>query len=278
MNVRPADRPDYDRPPLVEVVLSLQFEPLSQFRVPHLGLLWQEFRSRYPRVEEHPPLQPAFETLPGGKQPRMTVEFQLLDAPPLPRLWFLDEPGNRLIQVQSDRFIHNWRKVGDGDAYPRYESIREAFAAELEVFSRFLDREQLGAISPNQCEITYVNHIEPGECWSRLGELHNVFSVWTPASDGVEPEDVRLGLRYTIADGGGLAGRLNVTIEPAFRDRDGEPILIMNLTARGRPCKESLEGALGFFDIARERIVRTFTALTTPCQHRVWGRRDVRSA
>ena len=52
--------------------------------------------------------------------------------------------GSKLIQIQKDRFIHNWRKVGEGDKYPRYEPIRDTFRFELEAFRTVLAREQFG--------------------------------------------------------------------------------------------------------------------------------------
>ena len=247
-------------------------------RAVHLGLLWQEFRDRYPRVEEQSPLHPTFETFPGTDQPAMNVRFEVLDVPPVPRVWFLDESGARLIQVQQDRFIHNWRKVGDGQAYPRYEQIRQTFAEELEVFRGFLDREGLGPLCPNQCEVTYLNHIEPGECWQNSGQLQGAVTIWMSPPDNdflPEPEDARLGVRYIIpGPDGAPIGRLHASLEPALRRSDGAPIMVMNLTARGRPSGEGVEGALQFIDTAREWIVRGFTSLTTPCQHRVWGRQD----
>jgi hypothetical protein len=279
MNARASDLPDYASPPVTEVVISLQFEPVGGLRAVHLGLLWQEFRERYPRTEEHPPLAPVFEAFPGTGQPRISVQFQVLDAPPVPRVWFLNDPGTRLLQVQQDRFIHNWRKVGEGGAYPRYEGIRQTFADELEVFRRFLEREGLGTLRPNQCEVTYLNHIVPGECWQRPGQLEGVVTVWASGgSDGFlpEPEEARLTVCYVIpGPGGAPIGRLHGTLSPARRKADGQPILVLDLTARGRPSDEEIEGALGFIDLGREWIVRGFTSLTTPCQHRAWGRTNV---
>lgn len=42
--------PEYANPPLQEVALAVQFAPLLEFRTPHMGLLWRELRSRFPRV------------------------------------------------------------------------------------------------------------------------------------------------------------------------------------------------------------------------------------
>ena len=278
MSARSSDLPDYAAPPVTEVVLSLQFEPLTGLRTVHLGLLWQEFQDRYPRTEELAPLPPVFETFPGTGQPPLSVQFQLLDAPPVPRIWLLEEPGNRLLQVQQDRFIHNGRQVGEGDDYPRYERIRQTFVDELQVFSRFLERTGLGEIRPNQCEVTYRNHIEPGECWTRPGQLEGALTLWASAPPDPflgEPEEARFAVQYLIQGAaGGPTGRLHVTLEPARRTSDGTPVLVLDLTARGWPQGEGIGGVLQFLDTGRERIVRAFTALTTPCQQRVWGRRD----
>jgi len=59
---RPADLPDFERPPVTEVVLSLQFASLPGLKNVHAGLLWQHFSTRYPNVEEYPPIAPVFET------------------------------------------------------------------------------------------------------------------------------------------------------------------------------------------------------------------------
>jgi hypothetical protein len=40
--------PDFADPPVVEVALSVQFDPLSALRTPQIGLLWAEYRTRFP--------------------------------------------------------------------------------------------------------------------------------------------------------------------------------------------------------------------------------------
>jgi len=119
---RPADLPDFRKPPVTETVLSLQFEPLGGLTAAHLGLMWQRFRPQLPEVEEHPPLPPVFEKFepPSPAQVEVTIE----EKPPVPRLWFLNPPKTELIQIQVDRFIHNWRKMQGMEPYPHYEPIR----------------------------------------------------------------------------------------------------------------------------------------------------------
>ena len=56
-------------------------------------------------------------------------QFEVLAAPPTPRVFFINTRRTELLQVQRDRFIHNWRKIGDGDQYPRFERMLETFEA-----------------------------------------------------------------------------------------------------------------------------------------------------
>lgn len=268
--------PDFTNPPVIEVALSVQFAPLPTFRTPHFGLLWSEFRNEFPRTEEHPPRPTVMERFDKRPAPGMDVRVEV--AFPVPQSRFLNDKGTELIQVQQDRFVHNWRKMGEADEYPRYEAVKRRFEEELGIFRRFLAREGLGDLVPNQCEVTYVNHIVSGVGWERHGELGEIITTWRASySDAFlsEPEDIGLRIRYIIpgVDGKPL-GRLLVGIDPAFRREDDKPIYVLTLTARGRPSGEGIEGALNFLDIGREWIVRGFTSVTSPRIHECWGRRN----
>ena len=103
---RPADLPDFERPPLNELVLSVQFAsvPFQNF---HSGLLWQRFANEYPRVEEQPPIEPVFETFGALQAREHRLTLQLMPMPATMRYWFVSPDGDELLQVQSDRLIHN---------------------------------------------------------------------------------------------------------------------------------------------------------------------------
>ncbi len=270
--------PQFERPPLIEVALSAQFEPLESLSVPQLGLLWQRFCGRFPQVEHRPPLVAVIERT-GTRAASAPPPVEFVSAPPVPRLWFLDDTRGELLQVQQDRFVRNWRKRGESDRYPRYEEhVRPRFAEDLATFVDFITENGLGTFAPNQCEVTYVNHIVAGETWRRHSEVDRVFAGLTPRGASTEAlalEDERFALRYVLRDDSGdFLGRLHVAVEPAFRQEDDRPMLLATLTARGRPLGAGLEGVLGFLDLGRARIVRTFAALTTPEMHREWGRTD----
>ena len=269
---RPDDLPDFRDPPLVETVLSLQFEPLQEFSLVHVGLLWHKFRHTFPLIEERTPLDAARETfeVPSPRHEEVPIEGR----PPLPRVCFLNESKTELIQIQADRFIHSWRRAGKiSTHYPRYERIRTNFRHEVWEFQELLTDEKLGKVGVEQCEITYVNHIEPCEAWHSHGQIEGVLRTWTaqPRSFLPETEDGSVQQRFVIRnDSNRPLGRLHVSLAPGWKE-DESPIFVLTLTARGSPLDKGINGAFDFFDLGREWIVKGFLDLTTTDMHRAWG-------
>ncbi len=271
-------RPDFSDPPVVEVALSVQFDSLNKLRVPQLGLLWREFRDRFPVTEEHTPLDAVVERFGAPRVRKGGVKIEMPESPPTPRCWFLNEAGTELIQVQHDRFVHNWRKAGTDAEYPRYERIRRTFEEELRRFDEFIACEQIGEFTPNQCEVTYVNHIVGGKGWQDHGDLGNVITVFQRSfsDEFLEvPEDTVLRLRFLIPDEEGRPiGRLHAVLNPGYGSSDDQTLFVLNLTARGAPLGDGVDGVLRFLDLGREWVVRGFASLTTAAMHNEWGRRN----
>lgn len=268
--------PDFTRPPVEEVAMSVQFTPLAALTTAHVARYWESVRDRFPRWNEARPIDAVVELF---GAPRMGVpRFSLtVEGGVIPhRALFEDERGTELVQVQRDRFVRNWRRRGNPIEYPRYDILRERFKADLEGFIRYADESGLGNLVPNQCEITYVNHIPAGEGWQRHGEVHRVFRP--VAESAPQPENIDMTLRYVFPWPGEKdpAGRLHVQVTPVHRVADGTPMLAANLTARGRPRGPGVNGVLQWLDVGHAFLVNTFASLTTPDMHKLWGRRDVR--
>jgi uncharacterized protein (TIGR04255 family) len=271
--------PEFDAPPVSEVVLGVQSTRLS-VTTPYLGMYWAEIRGRYPKVEMQPPLPPVIERF--GSQPQTLGPPQglrLMTKPETLRCWFIDEAGSRLIQLQEDRLIHNWRRVGEGDTYPHYSGIRSTFVQEYQQLASFVQLQEgrAGELSPELCEVTYINHIDQGVTWETLGQLHRVFTVVSgPPVHSVlsTPEFGQFSFAYAIRSPSEQVGRLHAKLGTAIRRKDGAPLLRFELTARGLPNSAGLDGVLEYMDRAHECIVRGFAELTTPEMHSVWRRRN----
>jgi uncharacterized protein (TIGR04255 family) len=254
--------PDYKNPPVSEVVCGISFETIEKFRGQHLGLFWQKVRNEFPLCEH---------------APRLEFNPQQLDLSNyLPRMWFINEEQNMLIQLQDNKFFLNWRRMQQEEAYPRYNRIIKAFKANLGIFQKFLEEEKLGLVNLKKCELTYINHIPKTEGWDSLGDINEVFRDFTWSSNGrFLPPPVGLGGQASFSlpkD----KGRLNVTLQHGARKIDKHPILVLQLTATGLGADKSMDAVWEWFEVAHEWIVCGFTDLTgATIQKDIWKRIDV---
>lgn len=275
MPERPPDLPDFDRPPLVEVAIGLQFEALPQIRQGHLGLFWAQIRDKYPNTRDLPPLPFGREDL-EGDGPVFT--FQVTDVPELHRAWFLSDDETMLVQVQSDRLVHNWREVR-GEPYPRFDTIYATFAERLGQFEAVLRDAQVPALTPQQVEVTYIN-------WIATDSLADFFAPAQPLSlqlQGIaeRADDEAMTLRFSVVADDGPIGRLYVQAAPGLR-RSPQPAAPVSAPERGFLMSLSFKAPVpvtpGTSDLedlmnrGRNAIVRVFTALTKPSWHETWGR------
>jgi len=255
--------------------MAAQFDDVPHLNGPRMGLLWDRFRDKFPRIQIHPQRSPSFEVF--GKPRESTSGDIVLEfsSHPSPLVWYVSEDESELIQVQKNRFVFNWR-CRDKE-YPRYGHVRKAFSNHLEVFRSFLAEEKISEeLRTNQWEITYVNHIERGDLWRKHSDLGEIIPSWKHRTNGgflPKPEDVALNIRYRINDEGEDIGRLHIVAQPVFAAPTKEPIIMLRLTARG-PCQggEMTDDLLRYLDIGRKWIVQGFTSITSPQMHENWGR------
>jgi len=260
--------PSYKSPPVIEVVCGINFNNIKDFKAVHFGLFWQKIRGDFPKCQHASPL--GFPP----KPPDLDVD---LEFPfPLPRLWFINEKENGLIQLQNNRFLYNWRKILPEESYPRYQMVINPFRTNLDIFKTFLEEESLGSINPIECELTYVNHILKGEGWESAVDIHGVLSDldWRSDVERFLPEPRNLGWKATFAlpeD----SGRLYVQLEQKIRQLDKKPLFILQLIARGLGADKSEDAIWNWFDLAHKWIVCGFTDLTNAkIQTEIWQRED----
>lgn len=274
-------RPDFLNPPVAEVALSVQFKRLEKLTTSYIGLLWANiYRERFPKTEELKPLDPMLEIIPGQELPKLNISLELKDKPPTHRCWFLNDQGTELVQVQQDRFAYNWRKEESNNDYPRFENVFRNFQDEYRLFSEFIENEGLGTLTPNQCDITYVNPLlinEDLEIHQNLDKLITLYKKdYSDKGDPDlllgDPENVRMAVKYLMTDGDGKPiGRLHMSIDPVSHAKDNRKAYLLKLTARGFPLGEGPKGIYEFLNEGREWIVRGFKSLTTKKMHKQWG-------
>src|SRR5712691_13141372 len=171
----PGGSPSYKKPPLVEVVNGIVFQPLAGLRIAHWGRLWEEFKAEFPKCEHAPPL--ALDGLASVNPDDIASGF-----PFVPRLWFINGTEDRLLQFQANRFYYNWRQKPQREIYPRFPEIYKGFEQLWKTFQGFSEREGLGKVLPKECELSYINHIPKEHGWSSPSDIKNILPdiAWNP--------------------------------------------------------------------------------------------------
>ncbi|MFW6155114.1 MAG: TIGR04255 family protein [Planctomycetota bacterium] len=265
----------FKRPPVVETVLGIQFERLRGLTNAHLGAFWQSMQAAWPRVNDAPPLEEQFETF--GERGAWARALRLkLTQSPSARVQMRNERGDRMVQVQNCRLDYNWIARPE-QAYPRYRTVRPEFDESLEAFRQFVSKYSLGALTPNQWEVAYVNHILKGTVWNDPQDWPEVLRSLPGLAAG--PQRTKLESfgghwHYEIEP---QVGRLHVEIQHSVVEEPAkEEALVMKLTARGPiDAKEDPNGAIDRgLNLGHDVIVSAFRDVTSPQAHQYWNREN----
>lgn len=257
-------RPHYKNPPVVEVVCGIQFSGVEGWGTPHFGSFWREVQNQYAEFEDQPPLA---QMRLGGAT---SSEPQILAMPPMRRVYFIEPPGNFLIQLQKNRFLHNWRKMGVTEEYPRFEQAYSRFVSAWSRFEEFLKIASLGRAHADIFELTYINHITregakfPRDIWEFLA-----FYEHTPeAITATGSTSIAMQLGWPLRE---EMGTLDLDLKHGLRADDEREILLIALSARGKVMESS--NYMGeWFEVAHTAIVETFDSFTTGKAHKIWGK------
>jgi len=264
----PSGLPDFENPPAVETLLGVYFSPLKRWITPYFGSFWHTIRKEYPNVQVQPPLVSE-----QGLRLELSSERSTLRlSGEIPVRWFYyHRSKRRLIQIQTDCFIQNWRKRDERDSYLHYAELRPSFEHMWKRFCDFLNDSKVEAPVVQECEVTYINHIDRGKGWTNFGDVNRVVSGWSGLTSGrflPMPSLISLNAAYPMP---GKGGRLAVSLQPGIRP-DGKETLQLNVSARCKPGSSRSVDVLKALDLARGWVVNGFTDFTTEQMHEVWKR------
>lgn len=249
----------FKKPPLSEVALGYTFLHRPDFLIPHIGSFWTKVKDNYPTVRH---AQPVLDSPEAGP-------FQEL---PLPRVWFISEDGARLIQVQQDRLIFNWRDqlVSGSTAntpYVRYPAIKAEFDRVDRLFREHIQDMTSVPVQPATYTMTYVNFLRHGEGFSSLGDIAEVFPDFSwNASDRFLPAPSLVALRLEFPLPREF-GKLSVSVTPGKVSAENEPILKFELNANSGSLGGKSVDFNVWCEVAHEWIVRAFKDLTSAKMH-----------
>lgn len=255
-----SELPDFDSPPVAEIVGAIQFAPLPELDLPAMIRVGDHLNG-YELTELQPQLLPIEELPPG-----------VLVPPPIPQFFVGPQPQRALYtrtdqrftaQLQRDRIAVNERRTDDEvvpsslHVWPELEQLRELVAESL------APGEGFGPQNANVVELSYVNVI-------RNVPLHRVLrSVSDPGKPlGTNVESMSVRFSFPLVEDDAFRGRLHVDAGPALLD--GAQVLQLRLVSRR--FVEKGVAVSGVFDACHRDAVNTFVAVTEPAMHKIWKR------
>jgi uncharacterized protein (TIGR04255 family) len=261
----------FHNPPIIEIVLGVQFAPLSPWCGGHAGWFWKQFLGKeWKHTADAPLIGDLFEKFDTEQTwgPAGVSLFMAQSSPS--RLQITNEDGDRMIQIQSTRFHYNWKKASG--RYPSYETILKEFLANLNLFKKFINEAAVGEFAPNQWELTYVDHIPQGELWKTCDDWAGIFPglFANPVKfPGAVAERTAIDCSYVME---GNRGRLHVQAHRGkASDKAEVELLSLQTTARGpirADKKWTLEEGL---ELGHEAVTNMFLATSSANARRHWG-------
>ena len=266
----------FEKPPVVEVILGVQFHAVPDLTAAHFGWFCGEYLGKdWTKTSTAPAVPDQDEGF--GDEPSwgvLGIRFGVADGSEPGRCQFSIETGEHLVQVQQSHFYFNWQKRDQ--RYPRYLAVKKEFLSHFETFKRFVadaglskGSEGAGTVRPGQWEVTYVNHLPQGELWKQTSDVGTILPGLVPsfgALPGQRLDGVSGAWRFEILP---KRGRVHVNLQPAMAGSPPKQVLNLTITARGpvHPDKGGLDGGL---DIGHDAALATFFAITSPDARTAW--------
>ena len=243
---------EFEAPPVVEVALGVVFEP-AFLDLPKIIAFWHERLSGYPRFQ----IQPAIAEGPA-----------ILSSVPPIRCWFMDPSQVRLVQLQHDRLVFNWRKADSTTEYPHFSPVCEQLIATWESLLDFLGQQDMGAPKVKQCEVTYVDHLE--------AEPSADLASTSPLFEGAMRDFLghsTLETYHTVYLLPAEQGELTLGLQPARRHFDGRLVNQLTTTVRSSPALAPVDDIRAALDLGHRWAVTAFLDFTSPQLQDSWRMR-----
>jgi uncharacterized protein (TIGR04255 family) len=253
--------PRFNKPPVVEVAIGVEFLPIPSLTVVPLVELRPVWNDIYPHIEG----QPAIRSIPLGGPAFSSFNFEVGKGLPPIRIWLLNESRSELLQIQNDRLVLNWR-ANYGSLYPHYQELEPRFLENWHRFQKAIDEQALGELRPITATVTYVNRF-PLYDGETLFDALSIFDPDAPLKNA-QPS-VQLSVALIASDGTTQIGEQKIS---AARSQDeAKEVQLRSITRAGfLPADDyPIEMALRR---AHATAVTSFANVTTAKMHERWER------
>lgn len=269
---RPDDLPDFDSPPVDEVVIGVQFNHSAEITLNRQVAFWQRHADEFPTFSQQQPIVTVEEdvTQPPGPTPVSAASIGRLLSGQTTRLWLEQQPGTWLIQVQPNMFVLNWRYRGE--PYPRFDAVLDRFTTFYTDYRSYLSGESIDLGPVTALDLTYVNWLPEVP----MQEVIPMAAETRLSGRNVHPWPAAQAhtCLYQLIEGDTSMGRLNVEIQTAKRPADDDWVngTQYQLAARMVP-EQDIDSMRQRFNFGRNAIVQAFADLVTEGARARWQER-----
>ncbi len=240
-----------EKSPLSELVLGVQYDGPA-FTINAEIEIYTAFKSDFPEITEVPPLPAVIEDVDAPQTQRILNDW-------VSRKHFIARERDRLIQIQPDRILFNWRKEDQQTKrYPRFDIVYKTFHEILNTAEKHLQTNS----QRNQYEMTYVDHV-PLKSFDL--DNYDMSPIFKLIEGGRSYKN--LLLRYSIAHQS-VGGVINATIKSGIRKDNKDRIVVLEATCRGFLPEITVDE---WFSKAHKLLLEHFSDITTDRAKKTWG-------
>ena len=175
------------------------------------------------------------------------------------RRFFINDNEDKLIQLQSDRLLFNWRKNSEKDEYPKFTSVLNEF---LSVYNKIISETQNGFEKLNQLEITFIDHIFLKDFELKSFQLNEIFNHFT-FKDDIRSVDCNFTFPQET-----INGNLTLGIRSAVSNKDQSQLIACDTTCRGSLVNN--ESMTDWYNRSHSILLDFFVDLFTEKSKEIW--------
>ena len=243
-------------PPIIELALSLNFVPVTGLTVRDMVAVYEDgFAQDYPTFQQ----VQRVDAMVVGPPKTPVTNIQMMTGLEMPRLWFVSSDTKDLVQLQDDRIVLNWRRLGPQEGaheYPGYEVSRHKFRRCFETAWEALNKRGINGPTLVSGELAYINLI-PLAVESRTRRIAEVLAFYRQSDPPVAVAGFQAMWMEEVE-----AGWIHLTAGVGSRP-DNSPAISLTISGRFEIAESNLDEALNRFDIMHNNIHKTFRRVVT---------------
>ncbi|MDZ7777255.1 MAG: TIGR04255 family protein [Bacteroidales bacterium] len=237
---------------MAELVVGVQFDQ-SIFDSTVIFDFYQKIKDKFPKIREDNLLPEIIEKTESLNETN-TQNSNIKSS----RKLFFNSKETKLIQIQHNKLLFNWRKAGGNEEYPHFDNV---YAEFKKIYEKLTEKKNQNTI--NQYEVTYVDHINMKDFGIEAFNTNSILSF----NNFDNKEVIKSIFQHFSIPQIDLNGNINLQVQSAIRNDDKSKVLVIESTCRGYSTNVSFDE---WYNIAHERLVNQFEKMTTENAQLIW--------